>query len=147
MSTFLKTLRQFFLVASLPPLAFFALFYFSADEPLVDERMHYLLMVILLLLILVGVLVLHFYIKNAEKKCIDKPWNEQTRIFGGAYKVRIVSLNVLSFLSSLLYLVTVDMNCVYSAGMLTLLILLSFPTAQYIGNGVDSPDESEDEAK
>lgn len=143
MKTFLKNLRQFFLIASIPAVAFFALFYFAAGEPLVNERMHFLLMTILLLLIMVGVIALHAYLKHAEKQCIDKAWDEQTHIFGKAYKIRIVCLNVMSFLSSLLYFITIDMNCVYATGMITLLVLLSYPSKQFISNGVDFEDDED----
>lgn len=140
MDSLIKQLRQIFLMSTIPSVAFFCLFYFAADEPLVSERMHFTLMVIMLLMLLVGVLALHFYLKHAEKKCIGKPWKEQKRIFGGAYKFRIVALNIMLFIAALLYLIVVDMNCVYSAGMLALLILLSYPTKQFLSNGINSTD-------
>ncbi|MCQ2227179.1 MAG: hypothetical protein MJZ01_04615 [Bacteroidales bacterium] len=132
MDSLLKQLRQFFLIASVPPLAFFALFYFAADESLVNERLGYLLLVLLFLAALVAIPLTHWLLKRAEAKCEDKPEEEQIVIFGKAYRIRIVTMNVLSFLSSLAYFVTVVESCIYMTGMLTILILLSYPSRQYI---------------
>lgn len=140
MDSLIAHLRRIFLMSTIPAVAFFGLFYFAADESLVSDRMHYTLMTLMLLMLLIGVMGLHFYMKRAEKKCIGQSWQQQVNIFGRAYKVRIVALNLMLFIASLLYFVVVDMNCVYSAGMLAVLILLSFPTKQYLSNGIDAND-------
>ncbi len=119
-------------MASIPPLAFFALFFFAADEPLCNARMSYLICFLIYLSAFVGVLATHAYMTHTEKKIADLDEEQQTLIFSKAYKVRIVVLNVISFFASLSYFVPVVESCYYMTLILTLLILLSYPSRQYI---------------
>lgn len=132
MEGLLKSLRQFYLMASVPPLAFFALFFFAADEPLCDARMSYMLCFFVYLAAFVSVLATHAYMTHTEKKMADMDEEQAILKFAKAYKVRIVTLNVVSFFSSLAYFITVVESCYYMTLILTLLILLSYPSRQYI---------------
>lgn len=141
MDNLIKHLKQIFFFATIPSLAFFALFYLAADEKLVSDRMHYTLMVLMFLFLFIGFVSLIIVKKRSEKKCEGKLFEEQARITLKAYKLRIVSLNVMIFVSSLLYLIVVDMNCVYLAGMLALYVFMNYPTEYLLSNSIDIKSE------
>ncbi len=138
MDNLIKHLKRIFFFATLPTLAFFALFYLAADEKLVTDRMHYTLMVLMFLLLFVWFVSLIIVKKRSEKKCEGKSFDEQVRITLRTYKVRIISLNVMIFVSSLLYLILVDLNCIYVAGMLALYVVMNYPTEYLLSNNIDT---------
>lgn len=132
MENMLKELRTFYLMASVPPLAFFGLFYLSAGEPLVGQRVDVVLLTVLYLAAFLAVLVTNRIMAHAEGKCDGVDAETRFRVFGKAYRVRIVVMNVLSFCSGVAYLLTVNSGCAYLVGLISVLVLMSYPSRQYI---------------
>lgn len=135
MESFLKSLRNFYLFASIPPLAFFALFYLAEDGSLVSQQTSYILLMVLYVLALVGIPATSIYLRRTASRCEDKPDDEAEKSFGLAYKVRLVVLNVLSFMSGMFYFITAIEGCIYMVGILSIVVLLSYPSRQYVMHG------------
>lgn len=132
METFLKSLRTFYLFASIPPLAFFALFYFAAGDCLVSPKVSYILLLVLYGLSFLGIIVTSTYLRRTAARCENMVEEDREKSFGLAYKIRIILLNTLSFMSGIIYFITVVDGCVYMVGIMTIIILLSYPSKQYI---------------
>ena len=142
MEDLLKNLKSFYLLASLPPLAFFALFYFAApEEPVLEMKATYYLLIALYVIALVAIPATSIHLKRSEAKCEGKTDEEKAEIFGRAYKIRLVCLNVLSFLSGLCYFLTSQEGCYYMVGIMTIIIVLSYPSRHYIMHGANNDAE------
>lgn len=133
MDTLLERLRTYYLLFSVPALAIFALTYFTAaDEPLVEPKTAYWTLIVLYVAALVVVPVTSYILKKAVKKCEGTDRDTQADIYARAYRIRIASLNVVSYFTGPVYLVTLERGSVYLFAILTVIILLSYPSSQYV---------------
>ena len=132
MEDLLVVLKRFYLLVSAPALAVFGLCYFAADEPLVVEQVSYILCVIIYILALIVVPVSSLILRRAVNKCAGLPEQEQVATYNRAYRIRIISLNVISYLCGPLFVVTADKGGCYLFAIITLVILLSYPSQNFV---------------
>ncbi len=137
MDQLISDLRRFFYLTSAPALAIFVIAYLTADVPLVDDRTRYILLVVLYALALVAVPVSSYQLRTAIIRGIGMSDEERLPRLRKAYKVRLWSLNALAYLISPFYIMTVERGCVYLFAIVTIVILLSFPTEQYLTHNQD----------
>ncbi len=132
MDNLINELRRFYYLTSIPTLAFFLIAYLTADVPLVDDNTRYLMLVTLYVVALVLVPVSSYKMRGAIIKGIDMSEEERVPKLRKAYKIRLWSLNAISYLVSPFYFITVEESSVYLFAILTVVTLLSFPTKQYL---------------
>lgn len=132
MDTLLERLRTYYLLFSVPALAIFALTYFTAAEPLVEPKAAYWTLIILYAAALIVVPATSFVLKKAVKKCEGNDRDTQADIYARAYRIRIASLNIVSYFTGPVYLMTLERGSVYLFAILTVIILLSYPSSQYV---------------
>lgn len=132
MEDILKRLRTFFWLISVPAVAFFGLALITAEQSLVDNQIRYMMLVCLYLFALIIVPLTSYYMRRAYSKNESKPEEERWCNLAKAYKIRLIALNVISYVSTPIYIVTVERGCVYMVGIVTIVLLLSFPTRRYV---------------
>lgn len=138
MEQIIKRLRTFYYLLSMPAPVVFALSYFTAEAPLVSERMRYILIVALYLLALVVVPVTYHVRRKAANKSNATDDAQQTQKFVRAFKIHTIILNVISYLCSVWYVITVEKGCCYMFAIVTVILLLSYPTAQFVFHKTDA---------
>ena len=136
---FLKSLKKIFLVAFCDSLALSALLYlvFWSWEPLLssDPRTNAYVMIVVLALVFIAVGGSSFFLRHRANKCNDLPQSELDAIatlYTPAYKLRVVSLGASMVLSAVCFALTHEGNSSYLVAILALLMLLSFPSEQYV---------------
>ena len=127
-----KELKSFFFKSSVLPLVLFAVCFFIPGESMTDTMWTYRLMVCLLGLTFVAVLWTSYNLRTVTLRHDDLENDGKQAAYAKAYKIRIATLNAISALCSVMYLVTKENNAAYLVGMMTILILLSFPTRSFI---------------
>ncbi len=125
-------LRRFYMLVSAPSLAFFALAYFTADEPLVEAQTRYLMLVILYGIALFVVPGSSMLFRRALRKSEGLDEVELVPLISKHYKIRIWALNAISYLCCPFYIVTVEQGCCYMFAIVSIVTLLSYPTQQYL---------------
>ncbi|MBR6249570.1 MAG: hypothetical protein IKR17_00055 [Bacteroidales bacterium] len=132
MENLLSQLKRFYMLLSAPALAVFALCYFAADEPLVLEQTRYYILIVIYILALVSVPVSSFIMRRAVDKCAGLSEQDQVATYNRAYRIRLITLNVISYLCGPLYVVTLEQGCCYLFAIVTIVILLSYPTRSFV---------------
>jgi hypothetical protein len=129
----LEHIKRFYMLVSLPTIAFFALFYFTSNEALVaDAETQYIALVCFFLIALIVVPTSSIILKRAVKKGADKSDEEQVALYEKAYKIRIWSLAGLAYLSGPMYMLTCEDGCIWMFIIAVVVLLLSYPSRQYI---------------
>lgn len=132
MEKFLKEMRRTFLLTSVPTLFFFALAFFAADIPLFDQRTHYMILVCHFVLALVTVPTTSWYLRKVISNTSTDVENSEFTKLARAYRIRITSLNGISYLTSAVYYVTLETSCIYLFGIMLIVVLLSYPSQKYL---------------
>lgn len=134
MEEFLKKLRKNYAKAFVPSLAIFgvALCVGHFTQPLADIETSVRIMIVLLAFTLIAFLVSYFKLRSTRTKLPELEEGERYEAYAKAYYTRIVSMSVLSGLSSIAYILTQDSNDVYLVVIISLLILLYYPSKAFI---------------
>lgn len=139
MEELISNLRKTYSRIFIPTLVVFAILFalskFVFTEPFVptESAEAVKLMLALLLLTLVGFVVSYFNLRSARKKIeFMEDTAKRNDIYAKAYNVRMVTMNILSILSSVGFFITRDTNNVYLFVIITLLIMLYYPSERFI---------------
>ncbi len=127
-------LKRLYLLVSSPAVVLFAICYFTADEPLVATQTCYVLLVGLYFVALMVVPISSFIFRRSVRKSEDLNETEQIPIIRKNYGIRIWALNGVSYLTGPIYLITLEEGCVYLFAIISVVVLLSYPTKQYLIN-------------
>ena len=134
MEEFLSKLRKTYLRTFLPSIVVFAiaLIVTRYTEPFVDMLMSVRIMIALLTLTLVAFVTSYFSLRSARTKTADLKGEQRYDIYARAYNTRIMVMSILSALSSIAYVITKDSNDIYLVVIITLLVLLYYPSEAFI---------------
>lgn len=134
MEEFLTKLRKDYLTAFAPSLAMFiiALCVCHFTEPFADMLTSVRIMIVLLLFTLIAFLYSYFKLRQARARLAELEGEKKFETYAKAYNTRIRSMSLLSGLSSIAYILTQDTNDVYLVVIISLLILLYFPSKAFI---------------
>lgn len=129
----LNRLKRFYLLTTLPTLAFFALFYFVTTEALIlDAEVNYYLLVGFFLLALIAVPTSSVLLKRAVRNGAGKSEEEQVVLYEKAYRIRIWVLAGLAYLSGPMYMLTKEDGCLWMFVIAVVVLLLTYPSEQYV---------------
>ncbi len=130
----MSKLRKTYLRTFLPSLAVFAIAIIVTryTEPFVDMLMSVRIMIALLALTLVAFVASYFSLRSARTKIADIKGDQRYDIYAKAYNTRIMAMSVLSALSSIAYVITKDSNDIYLVVIISLLVLLYYPSEAFI---------------
>lgn len=135
MEEFLKKLRKDYTIIFVPSLALFAIALLVGrfTNPAVDMLTSVRINIVLLLFTLIAFLVSYFKLRSTRAK-LPEIQDEVARFeeYAKAYKTRILSMSILSGLSSIAYMLTQDTNDIYLVVIISLLVLLYFPSQAFI---------------
>lgn len=134
MEEFLKKLRKTYIKAFAPSLVMFciALCVGHFTQPVADLATSVRIMIVLLAFTLIAFLVSYFKLRTTRSKLPELDGEKRYEAYEKAYCTRIVSMSILSGLSSIAYMLTQDSNDVYLVVIISLLILLYYPSKAFI---------------
>lgn len=134
MEEFLKKLRKDYAIAFVPSLAAFgiALLVSKFAGPFTDTLTSVRIMIVLLVFTLIAFLVSYFQLRQARAKLPELEGEKKYETYAKAYNTRIRSMSLLSVLSSAAYVLTQDTNDVYLVIIISLLVLLYYPSRAFI---------------
>lgn len=134
MEEFLKKLRKDYARAFVPSLAIFAiaLCVGRITEPVADVVTSVRIMIVLLLFTLIAFIVTYFMLRSTRSKLQGMEGEERLATYAKAYNTRIRVMSILSALSSIAYMLTQDSNDIYLVVIISLLILLYYPSQAFI---------------
>lgn len=119
-------------MTTIPPVVLFALLFFAADVATTTVEQKYFITVVLYMLAFLSVPLTSWLLRRAINKNMDGTDEERLAKIGPTYKIRIAILNVVSIVNSFCYLITLERGCIYLFAMMSMLILMSFPTNNYL---------------
>lgn len=137
MEDIIKRLRSFYYLVSLPSLALFILALITADVPLVDDQIRYIILVALYFVALVSIPLTSFNMRRAISKSENLPEEQQIPMLTKAYKKRIIAVCIVAYLCSPIYVITVERGCSYMMIIVTIMLLLLYPTKQLVFHKID----------
>ncbi|MEE1348186.1 MAG: hypothetical protein U0K36_09955 [Bacteroidales bacterium] len=134
MEELLAKLRKDYLIAFLPTIALFviALCIGRFTEPMTDLVTAVRIMIVLLLFTLIAFVVSYIALRRARTKITEMEGEKRYEIYAKAYNTRIRSMSILSGLTSVAYALTQDSNDIYLVVIISLLILLYYPSRAFI---------------
>lgn len=134
MEEFLNKLRKDYLKAFAPSIAVFivALIVCQLTEPFTDMMTSVKIMIVLLLFTLIAFVVSYFKLRQTRAKLPELEGEKKYEAYAKAYNTRIRSMSLLSCLSSIAYILTQDTNDIYLVVIISLLILLYYPSQAFI---------------
>ena len=145
MEDLLRELRHYYVRVFIPSVVIFIASFVATrlmgNVPLVDITASSYIMVALLGVTFVAFVVTWFMLRNARGKVAAAKGEEKFAPFALAYKARIMSMSIISTLSSICYIFTVDSNAVYLVVITMLLVLLYYPSESFIGRQVSSAEQ------
>lgn len=144
MEQLLSELRRFYLRAFLPSVVFFFVCYavtrLAMVAPLVGAAAAAYVMMALLAVTFAAFVVTWFLLRRARAG--EASDDARRAAFARAYRARIVSMSVVSAAASLCYLLTHDTNAAYVVLIASLLIVLYYPSAAFVGRQFDGGPKS-----
>ncbi|MBQ2321298.1 MAG: hypothetical protein II375_01900 [Bacteroidales bacterium] len=142
MEDLLRELRHYYVRAFLPTIVFFIACFvatrLTGGQPKLDIGTSSYIMVALLGATFIAFIVTWFILRNAKAKAAESKGDYAP--FAKAFKARILCMCVISALSSICYIFTVDSNSVYLVVITMLLVLLYYPSESFIGRQIGSPE-------
>lgn len=133
MEQLLKQLRRFYYIISAPALAAFGAALLLADRATLSVEADFYIKTSLFLLTLICVPLTSFVFKRSLKKIDTLSEPDFLKTAGRSYRFRIVTLSVISYACSLLYFLTADSSYSMIFVIMTVFILLLYPTAGLFG--------------
>ncbi|MCF0190547.1 MAG: hypothetical protein HUJ96_04710 [Marinilabiliaceae bacterium] len=134
---------RYYLFWSIPPLLLFGLSYLTADLPFVSDTVAYAIICVYSLLVLLSIPTSSFFMRRTYDRLEGKPEEERKPALEKVYKIRIMLLNVISMMSAVIYMITCQSNCIYMFLIMTVVILLSYPSRQYVYRQTTKDGETE----
>ncbi len=134
MEELLTRLRKDYMRSFIPTIAIFAvaLCIGHFTEPFADMLMSVRIMIVLLLFTLIAFIASYVILRRARTKIADLHGDERYATYAKAYNIRIRAMSLLSALSSAAYAFTQDSNDIYLVVIISLLILLYYPSQAFI---------------
>lgn len=144
MEQLLSELRRFYFRAFLPPVVLFLVCYavarFVLIVPVVGTAASAYVMVALLSVTFAAFVVTWFLLRRARMG--ETTGEARQAAFAKAYRARIVSMSAVSAVSAICYLLTQDANAAYIVLIASLLVLLYYPSASFVGRQLDGGQKS-----
>lgn len=144
MEQLLSDLRRFYFRAFLLSVVFFfvchAVARFVLVVPVVDAAASAYVMVALLAVTFAAFVVTWFLLRRARMG--EATGEARQASFAKAYRARIAGMSAVSAVGSLCYLLTQDSNAAYVVLIASLLILLYYPSASFVGRQLDGGQNS-----
>lgn len=133
MGEMLGRLKRFYMLAAIPTVPFFGLFYFSTSNAVIlDAEVQYMLLVGFFVIALIVYPMSSIILKRAVRKGAGKSDEEQATLYEKAYRIRVWVLAGLSYLSGPMYMMTCTDGCWWMFIIATVMLLLSYPSRQYV---------------
>ncbi len=145
MENLLTDLRRFYFRTFLPSIIIFIVCFLATrllgSQPMVTVKTASYIMVALLAATFIVFIVTWFILRNARAKVTTMEGDGKYDAFAKAYKARILSMSIVAVLSSACYVFTVDPNAIYLVVIALLLVLLYYPSENFVGRQVGEDKE------